>query len=375
MGRAPQSGRFGGRADNIIRILIRLAKPWIGEDEQRAVAAVLESGQLVQGALVERFEQSVAALVGRKHAVAVSSGTAALQLALKALQIAPGDEVLCPALSWPSPAHAIRLAGAKVRFVDVDQDEWNSTAEALREARGGNTRAAIVIDQFGNPARAQQIRDSLGALPIIEDAACALGSRFAGGPCGSLGKVSCLSFHPRKILTTGEGGMCLTDDEDIAEKLRMLRNHGQLRDEFVVAAGNSRMTEIAAALGLAQLQRLNEIVGRRRELAARYRDALNGEVDMQSTPVGSESNYQTFGIVLPQGHDRKSVREKMAERGVEAGLLSFAIHKLGSFTGSEASLPIAEHLAARGIALPLYPQMRNAEVDEVVGCLRGVLHG
>jgi len=355
--------------------LIRLAKPWIGEDERRAVAAVLESGQLVQGALVERFEQAVAALIGRRHAVAVSSGTSALQLALKALQIGPGDEVLCPALSWPSPAHAVRVAGAKVQFVDVDQDEWNSSAEALREARNGNTRAAIVIDQFGNPARAEQIRAALGALPIIEDAACALGSRFAGGPCGSLGKVSCLSFHPRKILTTGEGGMCLTDDDDVAEKLRMLRNHGQLRGEFVVAAGNSRMTDIAAALGLAQLQRLDEIVARRRELAALYREAFDGEMDLQSTPAGAESNYQTFGVVLPQGHDRNAVLEKLAERGVEAGLLSFAIHKLGSFTGSEASLPIAERIAARGVALPLYPQMRNAEVDEVVRSLRGVLHG
>jgi perosamine synthetase len=355
--------------------LIRLAKPWIGEDERRAVAAVLESGQLVQGALVERFEQAVAALIGRRHAIAVSSGTAALQLVLKALQIGPGDEVLCPALSWPSPAHAVRIAGAKVRFVDVDQNEWNSSAEALREARNGNTRAAIVIDQFGNPVRAEQIREALGALPIIEDAACALGSRFAGGPCGSLGKVSCLSFHPRKILTTGEGGMCLTDDDDVAEKLRVLRNHGQLRGEFVVAAGNSRMTEIAAALGLAQLQRLDEIVARRRELATLYREALDGEMDLQSTPAGAESNYQTFGVLLPQGRDRNAVREKLAERGVEAGVLSFAIHKLGSFAGSEASLPIAEHIAARGVALPLYPQMRNAEVDEVVSSLQGVLHG
>ena len=355
--------------------MIRLAKPWIGEDERRAVAAVLESGQLVQGALVERFEQAVAALIGRRHAIAVSSGTAALQLVLKALQIGPGDEVLCPALSWPSPAHAVRIAGAKVRFVDVDQNEWNSSAEALREARNGNTRAAIVIDQFGNPVRAEQIREALGALPIIEDAACALGSRFAGGPCGSLGKVSCLSFHPRKILTTGEGGMCLTDDDDVAEKLRVLRNHGQLRGEFVVAAGNSRMTEIAAALGLAQLQRLDEIVARRRELATLYREALDGELDLQSTPAGAESNYQTFGVLLPQGYDRNAVREKLAERGVEAGVLSFAIHKLGSFAGSEASLPIAEHIAARGVALPLYPQMRNAEVDEVVSSLQGVLHG
>jgi len=354
--------------------LIRLAKPSIGQDERRAVTAVLESGQLVQGALVERFELAVAALVGRRHGIAVSSGTAALQLALKVLQIGPGDEVLCPALSWPSPAHAIRVAGAKVQFVDVDKDEWNSTGEALRGARTGNTKAAIVIDQFGNPVRAAEIQEALGALLIIEDAACALGSRFASGPCGSLGKVSCLSFHPRKILTTGEGGMCLTDDDDIADQLRMLRNHGQLRGEFVVAAGNFRMTEIAAALGLAQLQRLDDIVARRREIAAIYRELLDDRLLLQSTPAGAESNYQTFGMVLPQGYDRNAVREKMNERGVEAGLLSFAIHKLGSFAGHDASMPIAEHIAARGIALPLYPQMRNAEAEEVTRTLAGVLH-
>lgn len=353
--------------------MIRLTKPWIGEDEQRAVAAVLESGQLVQGALVERFEHAVAALVGRRHAIAVSSGTSALQLALRALQIGSGDEVLCPALSWPSPAHAIRVAGAKVRFVDVDPDEWNSSAEAFRSARNGDTKAAIVIDQFGNPAHAEQIRQALGALPIIEDAACALGSRFTNAPCGSLGKVSCLSFHPRKVLTTGEGGMCLTDDDDLAEQLRMLRNHGQLRGVFVVAAGNSRMTEIAAALGLVQLQRLEEILSRRRELAALYREGLGGVVDLQKTPAGASSNYQTFGVVLPQGYERDTVREKLREGGVEAGILSFAIHKLGSFTGRSASLPIAEHIAARGIALPLCPQMRNTEVEEVVRNLRGVL--
>jgi perosamine synthetase len=354
--------------------LIRLAKPWVGKDEQRAVAAVLQSGRLVQGPVVERFEHAVAALVGRKHAVAVSSGTAALQLALKVLQVGHGDEVICPALSWPSPAHAIRMAGGKVRFVDVDEDEWNGAPEAFGDARTPDTKAAIVIDQFGNPARAAQIQQALGALPIIEDAACALGSRFPNRPCGSLGTVSCVSFHPRKILTTGEGGMCLTDDDDVAEKLRMLRNHGQLGGEFVVAAGNLRMTEMAAALGLAQLKRLDEILARRRELAAVYREALATEVGLQSVPEGAESNFQTLGAVLPQGRDRNTVRETMAERGVETGVLSFAIHKLGSFAGSQASLPIAEHIAARGIALPLYPQMRNAEVEQVSITLRGVLH-
>jgi dTDP-4-amino-4,6-dideoxygalactose transaminase len=133
------------------------------------------------------------------------------------------------------------------------------------------------------------------------------------------------------------------------------------------------MTEIAAALGLVQLQRLDEIVARRRELAALYRETLGEEMDLQSTPDGAESNYQTFGVILPLGHDRRAVLAKLREGGVEAGLLSFAIHKLGSFAGSDASLPIAEHVAARGIALPLYPQMRNAEVEEVVRSLRGVL--
>jgi perosamine synthetase len=183
-----------------------------------------------------------------------------------------------------------------------------------------------------------------------------------------------LSFHPRKIITTGEGGLCLTDDDDLAEKLRMLRNHGQLRGEFVVASGNFRMTEVAAALGLAQLQRLQQIVARRRELAKLYQEALGDELGIQKAPPGAESNYQTFGVILPQGYDRKAVLEKLRDRGVEAGVLSFAIHKLGSFAGSGASLPIAEHLAARGVALPLYPQMRNGEVGEVVGALRGVLN-
>ncbi len=353
--------------------LIRLAKPWIGEDEQRAVAAVLESGQLVQGAMVERFEQAVAALVGRRHAIAVSSGTAALQLALKALGVGHGDEVVCPALSWPSPAHASRLAGARVRFIDVDQHEWNGTGEAFGAARTRDAKAAIVIDQFGNPARSTEIREALGALPIIEDAACAIGSRFPDGPCGSMGVVSCLSFHPRKILTTGEGGMCLTDDEDIAEQLRVLRNHGRLANEFIVPAGNFRMTEIAAALGLTQLQRLDEIVGRRREIASLYREGLGDTVDLQATPDGAGSNYQTFGVVLPQGQNRDAFREGLRSRGVEAGLLSYAVHELGSFAGHNESLPIAEHIAAHGVALPLYPQMRNTEVQEVIRRVREVL--
>ena len=346
--------------------MIRLAKPWIGEDERRAVASVLESGQLVQGETVKRFEHAVAALVGRQHAIAVSSGTAALQLALRAVGVGPGDEVVCPALTWPSPAHAARLAGARVRFIDVDPDEWNGLPEAFSEARGATTKTAIVIDQFGNPARTREIREAVGALPIIEDAACALGSRCSEGPCGSFGLVSCLSFHPRKVVTTGEGGMCLTDDDDIADRLRVLRNHGRLGQGFVVAGGNFRMTELAAALGLIQLGRLDQILARRREIAALYRERLAGSFDLQATPPGAESNYQTFGIVLPRGLSRDSFRESLRARRIETGELSFAVHQLESFAGHEESLPATERIAQSGVALPLYPQMRSEEIDRVV---------
>ena len=355
--------------------LIRLAKPWIGEDEQRAVAAVLQSGQIAQGALVRRFEHAVAALIGREHGVAVSSGTAALQLTLQALGIREGSEVLCPALTWPSPAHAIALAGAEVRFVEVDSTEWNSTGEALAAARTSRSRAAIIIDQFGNPARDEEIRTLLGDLPLIEDAACALGSRFAHAPCGTLGAVACLSFHPRKIITTGEGGICLTDDPDVANRLRALRDHGRLDGEFLEAAGNSRMTEIAAALGLTQLQRLDEIVAQRRALAKRYRTALADRVAMQATPEGAESNYQTLGAILPDGYDRDTVIALLAQRGIEAGRLSYAVHSLGTCRAEASSLPNVERIAARGIALPLFAQMRVSEVDEVVTALLGVLDG
>jgi perosamine synthetase len=355
--------------------VIRLAKPWIGEDEQRAVAAVLESGRLVQGPLVERFEHAVAALVGRKYAVAVSSGTVALDLALKAVGVQEGDEVLCPAMSWPSPGHAIVRRGAQIRWADIDALEWNSSPGSLGATRTAETQAAIVIDQFGNPVRADGVTRALAGLPIVEDAACALGSRFHHAPCATLGLVSTLSFHPRKIITTGEGGMCLTDDASIAERLRTLRNHGLRDGVFVEPASNARMTEFAAALGLSQLKRLDEIVARRRQLARRYQEGLAGRVDTQQAPDGAESNYQTFGIVLPDRFDRETTRRAMHDRDIETGLLSYAMHTLESLPAAHKPLPVTERIVAQGMALPLYPQMRNSDADLVIRALCEILDG
>ena len=219
--------------------MIRLAKPWIGEDEQRAVAAVLESGTARAGS-ARRALRAGGRCPGRTQA-----RDRRLERHRRASARAQGSAGRCrrrgalPCAQLAEPRARVASPARRCASSTSTQSEWNSTADGFRDARSGTSKVAIVIDQFGNPARAAEIRDALGTLPIIEDAACALGSRFANGPCGSLGEVSCLSFHPRKILTTGEGGMCLTDDDDLADKLRMLRNHGQLRGQFVVAAGNS----------------------------------------------------------------------------------------------------------------------------------------
>lgn len=359
----------------MVRSVIRLARPWIGEPERAATAEALESGMLVQGARVVAFEQALAERCGRTHAVACSSGTAALELALAALEVHEGD-VLCPDLSWPSPAHAIVRAGARPVLVDVDPSHWNVKAEALAAARTAETRAAIAIDQFGMPADHDAIARALPGVPLIVDAACSLGSTLHGRPAPAGGVVSCLSFHPRKVITTGEGGACLTDDARLAERLRVLRNHGQREaGRFVAAAGNHRLGEVAAALGLAQLARLDAIVDRRRALARRYRDALPSRLRPSVEPPGACSNAQTFGLALPPGAsaaDRDALVVRLREAGVESGRLSYALHALESLRGHGGGpFPVAEHLDRCGLALPLHPLLTDAEQDRVIEAVHG----
>jgi len=349
--------------------MIPLSRPSLTPQDHAAVSEVLASGMLVQGANVARFEAGVAARVGRRHAIAVSNGTAALVLSLEALGIGAGDEVLVPALTWPSPAHAIRLVGATPVLVDVDPLEWNVRGGALRAARTERTRAAIAIDQFGNPLREDEIRDATEGLALVEDAACAIGSRFASGrAAGTLGVASCLSFHPRKVLTTGEGGMVLTDDDALADRLRRLRNHGQSAPgTFVEPGGNHRMTELAAVLGLGQLGRLDAILEARTAIADGYRASIR-KVRFQARPDGATSNEQTFGVVLPDGAtatDRDRLVAAIRAAGVEAGALSYALHRLPS-VGVTTPCPVAESLVDRGFSLPLHPGLTEDERAKVV---------
>lgn len=347
--------------------MIPLARPWIDEAELDAAMSVLRSGMLVQGAVVARFEEALAARCGRRFAIAVSSGTSALTLVYRALGLRVGDVVVVPALTWPSPAHAALELGLQVRLADVDADTWNATPATLRAA-GADVKLAVAIDQFGNPF---EWNDVSGDVPIVEDAACAIGSVFSNGrPCGSFGLASCLSFHPRKLVTTGEGGAVLTDDPSLAETLRALRNHGQSAPGvFVTGSGNYRLSELAASLGLAQLDKLDEMIARRREHAAAIRAGLPA-LRFQRVPEGARSNEQTLGAILPNDVDRDRFFTAMRAREVQSGILSYDLSAIGTLEGTA---PVASSLVARGIALPLYPQMTIAERERVIEAVQASL--
>lgn len=363
--------------------MIRLGSPDFGDEEIRASERVLRSGMLIQGEEVRALEAAVSGRAGRAHGVAVANGTSALELALTVLGIGAGDEVLCPNLTWPSPAHAILGRGARVILVDVDPREWNAAPEAFAAARTEGTKAAIVIDQFGVPARHREIAEALPGVMIVEDAACAIGSRAAEGACGSFGLVSCMSFHPRKVVTTGEGGMCLTDDAAIADRLRVLRNHGQRAPgDFVEAAGNWRMQEASAAIGVVQMAKLDHILARRRAIAARYRAALPS-LGWQRAPEGASTNHQTMGFVLGEeasAATRDQILQDMREAGVECGKLSYALHRLPELEGAAEdarrrglTFTISEAIVDRAIALPMHTALSDDDVDTVITKLGAVL--
>jgi perosamine synthetase len=407
--------------------VIPLTDPGLGDDEVVAAARVLRSGRLVQGAEVARLEVALAERCGRRHAVAVSNGTVALELLLRALGVGPGDEVLVPDLTWPSPAHAVLAVGARPVLVDVDPRSWNLTAEgclralaaraetarteaacaaserdataSARDAGGerGGLRAVIAIDQFGMPAEVRAIVAAVEAaapgVVVVEDAACAIGSvRADGTPAGSAPSVGAtLSFHPRKVLTTGEGGAVLVDDDALAERLRVLRNHGQRAPgEFTAASTNARLSEVQAAVGNAQLARLDALLAARRENAAAIRDGLSaalgqGTLVFQRSsapdgPDGAQPNEQTLGALLPPGTGpaaRDRFIARCRERGVEVGRLSYALHRLPSLArfapDGDAALPVASDIVDRGVALPLYATMTPAERQTVVAVVAETL--
>jgi len=350
--------------------MIRLAWPDLGSEELAAVAEVLESGQLTMGPKVDEFEAELAAACEVEHAVAVSSGTAALHLSVLALGIGSGDEVIVPAYTFPATANVVALAGARPVLVDVDPETMNLTAEVVAEALTNRTKAVLVVDLFGCPAPWDGIAAVVpDGVALLEDAAGALGARSRGRACGGLGRLGCLSFHPRKIVTTGEGGAVTTGDGEIADSIRRFRHHGiEPRGAFDIRSPglNYRLPDILCALGTTQMRRLERLVEERERLAAGYAERLDGgAVGLPSAEEGDRHGWQAYVVRVDR---RDEAMAALKEAGIQSQIGTYALHRLAAYS-DQGPLPGADAAFERALALPFHNRLTEEDLDRVAGVL------
>ncbi|MFD3839305.1 DegT/DnrJ/EryC1/StrS family aminotransferase [Streptomyces sp. NPDC058642] len=369
--------------------------PWLGEEEAKAASDAVLSGWVAQGPRVAAFERAFAERVGAEHAVAVSSCTTALHLSLVALGLGPGDEVVVPSLSFIATANAVRYVGAEPVFADVDLATGNLTPATVDAVRTPRTKAVLAVHQGGVPADVHALRAACADwdLPLVEDAACAIGSTVGGKPVGHGALIAAWSFHPRKLVTTGEGGMVTTDDAEWAARLRRLREHGMnasaadrhasdkpVLESYLEVGYNYRMTDVQAAIGLVQLGKLDAMIARRRELAARYDELLRDVTGLTTVrdPAHGQSNFQSYWVLLdgdfPVGRD--DLLAALAEAGVSARRGIMASHLEPAYAGHpRVPLPVTERITRDSLILPLFHTMTEAQQDRVVAALREQARG
>ena len=362
---------------------IPIARPLVGDEEVAAVTRVLRSGWLMQGPEVAAFEQSLASYLDAHHACAVSSGTAALHLALLAVGVGPGDEVVTVSHSFIATANSIRLCGALPVFVDIERSTYNIDVALVDAAIGPRTRAVLAVHQMGMPCAvvtlAQLCRDR--GVAFVEDAACALGSEVEVGASWQKigrphGALACFSFHPRKILTTGDGGMITTNDAGLDARVRRLRQHGaDPRGTFIESAPNYRMTDLQAAVGRVQLERLPGLLTERAEQVERYRAALmRTDIEFPVEPTHVRSNWQSLCLRLPTGSDPQAVVDAIAAQNISLRRGISNAHEQPAYADPSThrvsgSLQHSEQAWRETLCLPLLPGLTATEQARVVSAL------
>lgn len=369
---------------------VPVTRPLTGAKEQEAVASVIESGWLTQGPKVTEFEQALANYLGAQHVVATSNCTTALHLALMLLDIKPGDEVIVPSYTWIATANVVRITGAAPVFADIDLDTFNVSASTIEAVITKRTRAVMPVHQFGLPADLDRVMEVAEhyKLPVIEDAACAIGSRYKNTPIGSLGNLTCFSFHPRKVITTGEGGALVTDDSDLAARARVLLNHGAsvsdlikhkagtvealLAEEFNEVGYNYRMTNMQGALGVVQMERLEEILALRRGLARRYSEAFSNSpyIVVPHGPDFAQPNWQSYALRISDNcpAPRNAIAQSLLDAGIACRPAYMACHLQPAYRElyPKLILPNTEKALETVLILPLYPQMTEMEQQHVI---------
>ena len=375
--------------------IIPISLPVTGEEEWQALKEPITTGWLTSGPKVRAFEKAFAARHAVKHAIAVTSATTALHLALIALDIKEGDEVIVPAFTWVSTANVVLYQGAKVVFVDIDPTTFNIDPEQLKDKITSKTKAIMVVHLFGLCAPMDEIKSIAGDIPLIEDGACAAGSAYKGVPAGGLGLMGCFSFHPRKSITTGEGGMITTNDDALAEKLQILRNHGAsiseeqrhhgaqpyILPDFNLLGYNYRMTDLQGALGCVQLKKLDSFIDERSKWASYYEQQLSS-IEWIKTPSFTSDfkhGWQSYVLLIDEEKSpitRNQIMEKLQELGISTRPGTHAVHMLGFYANRYKMLPSdfpgAQIANDKSISIPLHNRMVKEDYQYIVNAIKSI---
>ena len=371
--------------------MIRISIPNIDEEDLTTISETVKTGFLVQGKKVQEFESILANYLGVKYTIAVTNCTAALHLSLLALGVKENDIVLVPTYSWLSTANVVELIGAKPIFVDIDENSFNMNPEYLEKKikelsknKKNHIKAILPVYVFGNPTGIDLIKKIAVkySIKLIEDAACALGSKINNTMAGNIGDLSCFSFHPRKAITTGEGGIIATNNNKYANYLKAIRNHGlnpnSPTPEFIMAGYNCRMTEFQAALGITQMKKFNSILNIRQEKASYYNQLFSNSKII--TPVLDKKfthSYQTYAIVLPKKTKRDNILKELRSKNVEANFGTYNMPSTKYFKNKygyhSKDYPITHDISSRIIALPLHEQLSEENQKHIVNIVLNLI--